>query len=200
MSCGCLSQVCLVVQPRILVGVDEHSFPFQFFSPHLGPDIILGSCARALWKRKWSCEAILPSSGCLLNSFYHAFPFRPRYQLGHIYLRQFTKSRQSSVLHTLPPRLFLAERPVYISDMSHGESGAHLSPPTRGSLQDFVGLMIKTKLMAGLPSKAKNYGDYTGMVIPPCGPFSENEVELADAARPPWMLEVELNTRLETLS
>ncbi|KAF6747511.1 poly(A) polymerase Cid14 [Ephemerocybe angulata] len=47
-----------------------------------------------------------------------------------------------------------------------------------------LGVMLKDNLMDGRPSRMKGYGDYTGLVIPPCGEFAPKSSRIEP---PPWM-------------
>ncbi|KAJ3540151.1 hypothetical protein NMY22_g4419 [Coprinellus aureogranulatus] len=47
-----------------------------------------------------------------------------------------------------------------------------------------LGVMLKGNLMDGRPSRMKGCGDYTGLVIPPCGEFASKHSSIEP---PPWM-------------
>lgn len=54
------------------------------------------------------------------------------------------------------------------------------------SIMSFLGGQIKVNLMAGLPTRTKSGGDYTGEKIPPCGEFV-NSRNPRSILRPPWL-------------
>jgi len=49
-----------------------------------------------------------------------------------------------------------------------------------------LGARIKANLMAGLPTRSKSEGDYTGEKIPPSGDYV-NTTNPRSIIRPPWL-------------
>jgi non-canonical poly(A) RNA polymerase PAPD5/7 len=50
--------------------------------------------------------------------------------------------------------------------------------------ENILGMMLRDNMMDGRPSRMKDYNDYTGFVIPPCGEFVSKSSSIEP---PPWM-------------
>ena len=55
-------------------------------------------------------------------------------------------------------------------------------------MSESLGMIIKSNMMYGRPTRTKSAGDYLGLPISPCGDY---DTEGGKVPRPPWLLGVE---------